>query len=77
MYMAEPRDILLYRKLQDLEVREIDWVERLKDGRQPYFYYHSSIALDAHTEIESDGQTVVMKPLAHDGFDAFRPLGSA
>jgi hypothetical protein len=73
MYNAEPGDILLYRTLQTFEVREIDWVERLKDGRQHYFYYHSSIALDAHTEIESNGKTVAMKPLAHDGFDVFRP----
>lgn len=73
MFTAEPGDILLYRRLQTTEVREIDFIERLSDGSQPYYYYHCAIALDANMQIESNGKTVVTQLIVDEGFDAFRP----
>jgi hypothetical protein len=73
MYIAEPGDILLYHKLLTLEVREINLIQRLKTGPQSKFYYHSAIALDSKTLIESDGKRVVVNEILQGGFDAFRP----
>ncbi|MFB5189927.1 hypothetical protein [Alicyclobacillus fastidiosus] len=73
MYVKQQGDILLFRTLQTLEVREIDWIERLQDGKQPYTYYHCSVVVDEHTQIESNGKTVRINAIPSGGFDAFRP----
>ncbi|GMA60073.1 hypothetical protein NZD89_10885 [Alicyclobacillus fastidiosus] len=73
MYVRQQGDILMFRRLQTLEVREIDWIERLKDGRQPYIYYHCSVVVDENTQIESDGKMVITNTIPSGGFDAFRP----
>lgn len=73
MYVEQPGDILMFRELDTLEVREIDWIERLKDGQQPYLYYHCSIVVDKDTLMESNGYKVVLRRTPSTGFDAFRP----
>ncbi|MFB5192747.1 hypothetical protein [Alicyclobacillus fastidiosus] len=77
MYLAEPGDILLYRKYPSIGHDLIIDGEILEDGRQQREYWHVAIALDVKNKIEADGKTVAIHPIDYGNFDAFRPpIGS-
>ncbi len=73
MYIAEPGDILLYRKSPSIADRLVEFGERLEDGAQDREYYHVAIALNANDKIEAYGKSVAIHPIDYGNFDAFRP----
>ncbi|MCF8566926.1 hypothetical protein LLE49_19590 [Alicyclobacillus tolerans] len=75
MYIAEPGDILLYRKPFAAYIPDIaiDLGEMLEDGPQPKYFFHCAIALNANVKLEADGRRVAVHPIDYGKFEPYRP----